>query len=143
MPTDYWVNAVIEIFWLASRGRSYLSAMAIIPLPLTVAQISDVLAVYPLPFYREWIDKAVFAIDDEYLSMVQDICLFHSSYGLVMDILFGLLFLIFFVLWFRLRKTVNHYKTTYANIVNVDNEILKRQKELDDIPKQIDDVNSI
>ena len=72
MPTDYWVNAVIETFWLASRGRSYLSAMAIIPLPLTVAQISDVLAVYPLPFYREWIDKAVFAIDDEYLSMVQD-----------------------------------------------------------------------
>ncbi|MCG7412832.1 DUF4041 domain-containing protein [Moraxella nonliquefaciens] len=57
-----------------------------------------------------------------------------------MDILFGLLFLIFFVLWFRLRKTVNHYKTTYANIVNVDNEILKRQKELDDISKQIDDV---
>nr|DAQ58561.1 MAG TPA: hypothetical protein [Caudoviricetes sp.] len=46
--------------------------MAIIPLPLTVAQISDVLAVYPLPFHREWIDKAVFAIDDEYLSMVQD-----------------------------------------------------------------------
>ena len=62
------------------------------------------------------------------------------SYGLVIDILFGLLFLIFFVLWFRLRKTVNHYKTTYANIVNVDNEILKRKKELDDISKQIDDV---
>lgn len=65
------VNATIETFWLANRGRSYLSGMTVIPLPLTVGQISDVLAVYPLPLNREWID-AVFAIDDEYLKMAQD-----------------------------------------------------------------------
>lgn len=61
------VNAVIETFWLANRGRSYLSGMAVIPLPLTVGQVSDVLAVYPLPLNREWIDRAVFAIDDVWL----------------------------------------------------------------------------
>lgn len=66
------VNAMIETFWLANRGRSYLSSMTVIPLPLTVGQISDVLAVYPLPLHREWIDRAVFAIDDEYLKMAQD-----------------------------------------------------------------------
>lgn len=66
------VNAMIETFWLANRGRSYLSGMTVIPLPLTVGQVSDVLAVYPLPLHREWIDGAVFAIDDEYLKMTQD-----------------------------------------------------------------------
>ncbi|MDO4896329.1 MAG: hypothetical protein Q3971_03105 [Moraxella sp.] len=70
-PTDYAIGAIINTFWLANRGRSYLSGMTVLPLPLNVQNISDVLAVYPLFLPRDWVDKAVFAIDDEYLKAVR------------------------------------------------------------------------
>ena len=66
-PTDYYTHAIINLFWLANRGRGYLSGMTVSPLPLTVKDISDVLQAYPIDLPRDWVDKAVFAIDDEYL----------------------------------------------------------------------------
>lgn len=66
-PTDYYTHAIINTFWLANRGRAYVSGMAVSPLPLTVKDISDVLQAYPIDLPRDWVDKAVFGIDDEYL----------------------------------------------------------------------------
>ena len=70
--SDYDTHSVINTFWLANRSRSYLSGITVSPLPLTVKDISDVLAVYPVLMDRHMLDKAVFAIDDEYLKMAQD-----------------------------------------------------------------------
>ena len=83
-PTNYDIHAVISTFYLANRGRGYLSGMAVSPLPLSVRDISDVLAVSPLPLSvrdisdvlaahpvmldRDVLDGCVFAIDDIYLS---------------------------------------------------------------------------
>ena len=67
-PTDYYTHAIINTFWLANRGRAYVSGMAVSPLPLTVKNISDVLEAYPIDLPRDWVDKAVFGIDDEYLT---------------------------------------------------------------------------
>lgn len=41
--------------------------MATIPLPLTVQDISEVLAVYPVLASRELVDETVFAIDEIWL----------------------------------------------------------------------------
>ena len=62
---------VITTFWLADRGRNYLSGTAVMPLPLTVQNISEVVAVYPSVLNRELLDGCVFAIDDEYLALVR------------------------------------------------------------------------
>ncbi|WP_019518986.1 hypothetical protein [Faucicola boevrei] len=59
--------AIIHIFYLASRSRRYIGGMATIPLPLTVQDISEVLAVYPVLASRELVDETVFAIDDIWL----------------------------------------------------------------------------
>lgn len=59
--------AIIHIFYLASRSRRYISGMATIPLPLTVQDISEVLAVYPVIASRDVIDGGVFAIDEIWL----------------------------------------------------------------------------
>ena len=59
--------ATIHIFYLASKSRRYIGGMTTIPLPLTVQDISDVLAVYPVLASRELIDETVFAIDDIWL----------------------------------------------------------------------------
>lgn len=67
-PTDYDIHAVISTFYLANRGRSYLSGMAVSPLPLSVRDISDVLAAHPIMLDRDVLDGCVFAIDDIYLS---------------------------------------------------------------------------
>ena len=67
-PTDYDIHAVISTFYLANRGRGYLSGMAVSPLPLSVRDISDVLAAHPVLIERDVLDACVFAIDDIYLS---------------------------------------------------------------------------
>lgn len=59
--------AIINIFYLASRSRKYIGGMTAVPLPLTVQDISDVLAVYPVLASRELVDDVVFAIDDVWL----------------------------------------------------------------------------
>ena len=66
--SDYDVYAVINTFYLANRGRGYLSGMAVSPLPLSVRDISDVLAAHPVMLERDVLDWCVFAIDDIYLS---------------------------------------------------------------------------
>ena len=66
--SDYDVYAVINTFYLANRGRGYLSGMAVSPLPLSVRDISDVLASHPVMLDRDVLDGCVFAIDDIYLS---------------------------------------------------------------------------
>ncbi len=66
--SDYDVYAVINTFYLANRGRGYLSGMSVSPLPLSVRDISDVLAAHPVLIDRDVLDGCVFAIDDIYLS---------------------------------------------------------------------------
>ena len=66
--TDYDIHAVISTFYLANRGRGYLSGMAVSPLPLSVRDISDVLAAHPVMLERDVLDACVFALDDIYLS---------------------------------------------------------------------------
>ncbi len=66
--SDYDVYAVINTFYLANRGRGYLSGMAVSPLPLSVRDISDVLAAHPVTLERDVLDACVFAVDDIYLS---------------------------------------------------------------------------
>ncbi|UXZ05051.1 hypothetical protein [Moraxella nasicaprae] len=51
---------MIKIFVLASRARRYIDGVG---LPLTVADISSVLAVYPCHLPRWLIDEIVFKID--------------------------------------------------------------------------------
>ena len=67
-PTSYDIHAVISTFYLANRGRAYLSGMAVSPLPLSVRDISDVLAAHPVMLDRDVLDGCVFALDDIYLS---------------------------------------------------------------------------
>ena len=66
--SDYEVYAVINTFYLANRGRGYLSGMAVSPLPLSVRDINDVLMAHPVMLERDVLDGCVFAIDDIYLS---------------------------------------------------------------------------
>ena len=66
--SDYDVYAVINTFYLANRGRGYLSGMAVSPLPLSVRDISHVLTAHPVMLERDVLDACVFAIDDIYLS---------------------------------------------------------------------------
>lgn len=66
--SDYDVYAVINTFYLANRGRGYLSGMAVSPLPLSVRDITHVLTVHPVLIERDVLDACVFAIDDIYLS---------------------------------------------------------------------------
>lgn len=66
--SDYGVYAVINTFYLANRGRGYLSGMAVSPLPLSVRDISHVLTAHPVMIERDVLDACVFAIDDIYLS---------------------------------------------------------------------------
>ena len=66
--SDYDVYAVINTFYLANRGRGYLSGMAVSPLPLSVRDINDALTAHPVMLERDVLDACVFAIDDIYLS---------------------------------------------------------------------------
>lgn len=61
---DYLSNALITIFVLAMRARRYQDGYA---LPLSVADVSDVLACYPCPLPRWLIDDVVFELDYLYL----------------------------------------------------------------------------
>ena len=67
-PTNYDIHAVISTFYLANRGRAYLSGMAVSPLPLSVRDINEVLAAHPVMLERDVLDGCVFAIDGIYLS---------------------------------------------------------------------------
>lgn len=66
--TDYFIRAVLGTFYLANRGRSYISGMAVMPLPISVRDITDVLAAHPIYIDRNTLDPCIFAIDDAYIS---------------------------------------------------------------------------
>ena len=65
---DYVIRAAITVFYYASRGRSYLGGMSIIPLPISVKDITNVVHAHPTFIDRSILDPCVFAIDDEFLS---------------------------------------------------------------------------
>jgi len=67
-PTDYLTRAIITCFYYASRGRSYISGMAVMPLPISVKGITDVITAHPVFVDRDILDPCVFALDDEFLS---------------------------------------------------------------------------
>lgn len=67
--TDWAVDLIIRTFLLANRSRRYISGMSIVALPLSVEDITNVLAAHPVILGRELLDTCVFAIDDEYLTM--------------------------------------------------------------------------
>lgn len=71
-PTDFIISQIIKVFRLANRGRSYISGMAVMPLPLSVENITSVLIAHPSPLDRMTLDAAIFAIDDAWLSQVND-----------------------------------------------------------------------
>ena len=66
--TDYQIRSAITAFYYASRGRSYLSGMSVMPLPISVRDITDVVSAHPICMDRAVLDPCVFAIDDEFLS---------------------------------------------------------------------------
>ena len=70
---DYEIRAAITTFYYASRSRSYLSGMTVIPLPIGVKDITNVVDAHPVYVDREVLDACVFAIDDEFMSESQKI----------------------------------------------------------------------
>ena len=68
---DYEIRAAITTFYYASRSRSYLSGMTVIPLPIGVKDITNVVEAHPVDVEREVRDACVFAIDDEFMSESQ------------------------------------------------------------------------
>lgn len=65
--TNIVIDNIIHVFYLASRARRYIGGMAVSPLPLSVADINDVLMAHHCYTDRETLDACVFAIDDEWL----------------------------------------------------------------------------
>ncbi|OOR87278.1 hypothetical protein B0181_10535 [Moraxella caviae] len=66
-PTDYIINALLNIFYLAARSRRYVGGMGAVALPLTVKDISDVLFAHPVYLSRTVIDSVIFALDNLWL----------------------------------------------------------------------------
>lgn len=66
--SDYTTHEIINIFYLAMRGRTYMSGMSVVPMRLSVRDINDVLIGHPVDLDRELLDGCVFALDDLYLS---------------------------------------------------------------------------
>lgn len=64
---DYLTDAVIDVFYFANRGRSYASGMSVMPLPLSVSDISSVAEVHFAWIPRYMLDVCVFALDDIFL----------------------------------------------------------------------------
>ena len=62
-PPSYDTNiqAIIETFYLASRGRNYIDGQ---PLALSVKEITDVVLAHPVSISRSLLDIVIFAIDD-------------------------------------------------------------------------------
>ena len=46
------------------RGRTYLGGMAVVPMRISVRDITDVLAAHPVLMDREVLDSCVFALDE-------------------------------------------------------------------------------
>lgn len=71
--TCYDSYGLIEIFMYASRGRQFISGMSgVDPRPLTVGNISEVLAVHDAPLERDTLDQLLFELDTIYLDDYAD-----------------------------------------------------------------------
>lgn len=66
-PLDYDTHAVLNTFYLASKGRQVVGGMSITPLELNVRNITDVLDAHPCILPRQLLDSCVFALDALYL----------------------------------------------------------------------------
>lgn len=66
--SNYEIQAILNVFYLACRGRKYVGGMSIVPLPLSVRDISDVVEAHITHIARERLDPCVFALDDEWLN---------------------------------------------------------------------------
>lgn len=66
--SDYTTYEIINVFYLASRGRAYLGGMSAVPMRLSVRDINDVLAAHPVLIDRSILDSCVFALDDIYMT---------------------------------------------------------------------------
>lgn len=66
--SDYTTYEIINVFYLASRGRTYLGGMSVVPMRLSVRDINDVLAAHPVLMDRDVLDSCVFALDDIYMT---------------------------------------------------------------------------
>lgn len=65
---DVDTHEIINIFYLVSRGRGYIGGMGVTPLPISVRDITDVLAAHPVLMDREVLDSCVFALDDIFMA---------------------------------------------------------------------------
>lgn len=50
------------------RGRTYLGGMAVVPMRISVRDITDVLAAHPVLMDRDVLDSCVFALDDMFMT---------------------------------------------------------------------------
>ena len=66
--SDYTTHEIISTFYLVGRSRSYIGGMTVMPLPIGVREINDVLIAHPVLIEREVLDSCVFALDDVYLN---------------------------------------------------------------------------
>ena len=66
-PTDYFIEYILMVFNKAHRARSYVTGMAVSPLPLHTQNITEVTNVYQSPIDRETLDYCIFALDDIFI----------------------------------------------------------------------------
>ena len=64
-PFDSDIQSIIDVYYLASRGRVYAEGQ---PLPLSVRNVTEVIEAHPIDIPRSMLDYIIFAIDDLMLS---------------------------------------------------------------------------
>lgn len=68
-PTDTAIDHIISMFWVTHRTRRYLTgAGGVAALPLSVAEINQMVSAYGSPVARFELDTCVFALDREYMN---------------------------------------------------------------------------
>ena len=68
---DYQVEQAIAVFCMATRSRQYAGFTAT-PMPITVANITDVVVAHDIMIPRSILDACVFAIDDAWLKALEE-----------------------------------------------------------------------
>lgn len=68
-PTDPITDHIISMFWVAHSARRYLAGVSgAVALPLSVAEINQVVSAYGSTLTRSELDACVVALDSEYLT---------------------------------------------------------------------------
>lgn len=60
---NHYVHAILGTFYLADRGRSFVSGMTIIPQFISVKDITNVLEAHPVYMSRKMLDHCIFELD--------------------------------------------------------------------------------